>query len=183
MYIFIYVCMYECALCACSCPQWPEEDIRFPGTGVTGDHEPPDIHAGSSATTANVLNCWGSSPASSSFPKRSNGKSGMENSFYVKIHIIQNIKTGKTTLLEKCFPHKTRTWVRFPKPTFRKNKQTTNKKTKTLNLYIMHCNPRTGKYRQWDVWGSPNRNLAYLINSTSGETLSLNGVGKGGKIA
>ena len=26
-----------------SCPQKPEEDIRFPGAGVTGGCEPPDV--------------------------------------------------------------------------------------------------------------------------------------------
>ena len=52
---YAYLAIFKiCTLCAslyvyvymCRCLQRPGEGVRFPGAGITGDCEPPDIDAG-----------------------------------------------------------------------------------------------------------------------------------------
>lgn len=46
LFMRMCVCLCECMPCVCSCPRRPEEILRSPGTGVTGDCELPRTGAG-----------------------------------------------------------------------------------------------------------------------------------------
>lgn len=41
----MYICVCEYIPCVCGYP-WKPESVKYPGAGVTGGFEPPDIGAG-----------------------------------------------------------------------------------------------------------------------------------------
>lgn len=44
--MFVLVFLRTCLPCVSGCPQGPEEDIRFPGTGIISVYELSNVGAG-----------------------------------------------------------------------------------------------------------------------------------------
>lgn len=64
----VYVCLWVCLPCECTCLQKPEEGVGAPVTGVTGGCEWPDMHSGHrTIRTACAFNKWAISPATFMF--------------------------------------------------------------------------------------------------------------------